>query len=216
MKVAYAIGMGASLAMFSASAWMGCSSNSSTAADAGTDSPSGSSSSGTASNSSSSSSSGGSSSSSSSSGGSTDGGALTFAQVYTDVISPFCADCHGRLPAPDGGIRGGLRVGLLDMSTPDAAFSNLINVRSKGTGSPAAPDAAFCDTLEAGATGSMRVVPGSASQSLLCLKVHGFVVPPPCGAPMPEPTPGPGEIMNGGQDAAFTEVRDWINQGALP
>ena len=75
--------------------------------------------------------------------------------------------------------------------------------------------AVVCDTLESGA-GSIRVVPGDAGASLLGLKLNGFITPPPCGAPMPEPAPGPGEIPDGGQAAAFAEISDWINQGALP
>jgi hypothetical protein len=62
----------------------------------------------------------------------------------------------------------------------------------------------------------VRVVPGDAGASLLYLKMHGFVVPPPCGAPMPETAPGPGEIPDGGQAPAFTEIMNWINQGARP
>jgi hypothetical protein len=208
MKATHAIGIGVTFGMIAVGGWVGCSSSSSTPTSPGDG----------GSSSSSSSSGAASSSSSSSSGGATDAApsALTWTQVYTDVISPYCADCHGRAPAPDGGLRGGIRVGKLDMSSVDAGWASLINIAAQGVGSPAALDASFCDTLEAGAKGSIRVVPGDAGQSLLCLKVHGFDVPPPCGAPMPEPTPGPGEILDGGQDAAFVEVRDWINQGALP
>jgi hypothetical protein len=100
----------------------------------------------------------------------------------------------------------------------DAGWSALVNVQAQGIAVPAVSylDAAVCNTLEAGAVGSMRVVPGDAGVSLLSLKMHGFVVPPSCGAPMPEPAPGPGEIPDGGQDGAFAEIRDWINQGAVP
>jgi hypothetical protein len=141
---------------------------------------------------------------------------LTWTQVYADVIVPHCAGCHA--PNPDGGIaRGGYRFGLLDLSTVDAGFANLINIHAQGTSVPAAGyDAAVvCNTLEAGA-GSIRVVPGDAGASLIDLKLNGFTTAPPCGAPMPEPAPGPGEIPDGGQAAAFAEITAWINQGALP
>jgi hypothetical protein len=229
MRAAHVIGMGASFVMLSAGAWLGCSSDSSSSTDAGSDSTGGSSSSGSSTTDAGSDSTGGSSSSgsgssggSSSSGGSGGGDAaaeaapLTWTQVWADLVSPRCADCHGRLPTAEGGVRGGLRVGHLDLSTIDAGWASLIGVAAAGTGSPAAPDAAFCTTVQAGAAGSVRVVPFDAGASLLFLKVHGFVMPPPCGAAMPEPTPGPGEILDGGQAAAVTEVQNWINQGALP
>jgi mono/diheme cytochrome c family protein len=170
-----------------------------------------------------SSSSGGGSSSSGSGSGSSSGGSdaaaapLTWTKVYADVIAPHCAGCHA--PSLDGGTaRGGFRVGMLDLSTIDAGFANLINIHAQGTSVPATGyDAAVvCDTLEAGAAGSIRVVPGDAGASLIDLKLNGFVTAPPCGAPMPEPAPGPGEIPDGGQAAAFAEITDWINQGALP
>jgi hypothetical protein len=88
---------------------------------------------------------------------------------------------------------------------PLGGYANLINVHAMGTsvGATDWQDAAVCDTLEGG-PGSLRVVPGDAAARLLALKINGFTTPPPCGSPMPEPTPGPGEIDGGGQATAFS------------
>ena len=210
MKAIYGIGVGSIVVALSAATWIGCSSSNATPPGAPTDSGSASSSSSSGS---------GSDSGSGSGGGDAaptpDAAALTWTQVYADVIGPHCSGCHA--PSLDGGVaRGGFRVGMLDMSNVDAGYANLINIHAQGTAVPAIGyDAAVvCDTLDAG-PGSVRVVPGMASSSLLCLKLGGFTTPPPCGAPMPEPAPGPGPI-DGGQAAAFAEVQSWINQGALP
>jgi hypothetical protein len=104
------------------------------------------------------------------------------------------------------------------MSTVDAGWLGL-QMSAQGTAVPAVDwqDAAVCNTLEAGTPGSLRLVPGDAGASLIYLKVHGFDVRPPCGAPMPEPNPGPGEIDSGsGQAGAAAEIMTWINQGARP
>ncbi|HZU82372.1 MAG TPA: hypothetical protein VE987_05630, partial [Polyangiaceae bacterium] len=222
MKTRHAIQAGASFVMISAGVWFGCSSSSNNGPDGGSEggssSSSGSSSGGGSSSGAGSSSGGGSSSGagSSSGGGSSSGSvtdaSVTWGQVYSDVIQKYCAGCHG--PNPDGGpARGGLRVGMLDMTSPEAGLANLIGVAARGTAVPAIGyDAAVvCSTLaEAGAPGSIRVVPGDAGASLLYLKVHGYDAPPPCGAPMPEPAPGPGEIDSGiGQAAAAVEIMNW-------
>jgi hypothetical protein len=225
MKTKHRIALGVTITMVSTGAWFGCSSNSSNGSpDAG----SGSTSSGTTSTSSSSTSTGGgtssSVSSSSSSSGAEGGTSLTWggaSGVYATVIMPHCLPCHtSAVPLADGGTRigGGLRVGMLDMASVDAGYSNLIDMAAMGTSVPATDwmDAAVCNTLEAGAPGHIRVVPGDASTSLIALKVNGFTTRPPCGAPMPEPAPGPGEIDGGGQDTAYMMIRDWINQGAKP
>ncbi|MBV9947726.1 MAG: hypothetical protein JOZ69_12805 [Myxococcales bacterium] len=193
MRAARAIGTVAAVAMMSGAAWIGCSSN------------------------------GNNSNSSNNDGGGPNGGAanaVTWTQVWTDVIDPHCADCHGRMPAADGGLRGGIRVGKLDLSSIDAGYASLVNTAAQGTSVPAVDyqDAAVCNTLQAGSPGSVRVVPGNAGASLLYLKVHGFDAPAPCGAPMPEPRPGPGEIDAGPltQAASAAEIMTWIDQGAKP
>jgi hypothetical protein len=264
MRPLRVIGIGVTATMISAAAWLGCSSDDSTApADAGSDAT-GSSSSGAGGGSSSSSSSSGagssSGSSSSSSGGAVDSGRdatldatvdasveaaieaatgtdaadaatvtdasdagaeaglVTWQQVYGDVITPHCVGCH-EPPVGDAAARGGFAVGHLDMGTVDAGFLNLVSKPPQGTLSPIATDAAVCDTLSVDGgsdSGLLRVTPGDPGLSLLYLKVHGYVVPPPCGAPMPPTVATFTEIPDGGQAAAAAEIRRWIAQGANP
>ena len=75
--------------------------------------------------------------------------AATFTQVYSDIISPICVQCHN----PQG---IGVSMGHLDMSTKAAAFSDLVGVEAMGTG--------------CGGMGT-RVVAGSAGNSILFKKV---------------------------------------------
>jgi hypothetical protein len=136
---------------------------------------------------------------------------VTFAEVWTQVIAVHCVGCHS--PNPDGGTPGGgLRLGLLDMSTPDAGYANLVNQPARGTVS-LVPDAAACDTLaNTGVAGSIRVIPSASGASLLYLKVNGYTTPPPCSLPMP----ANGEIPDGGQAAVVQEIQTWIDEGAHP
>jgi hypothetical protein len=183
-----------------------------------TSTTSGSSSSGSTTSGSTSSSSGsttsGSTSSSSTSTSAGDAGALTFSQVYTDIIAGHCAGCHH--PAVgDAGAGGGFALGKLDMSSVDAGYMNLVGVPAGGTGLPGFEDAGqkVCDTL--GDAGLLRVAPGDAGGSLLCNKVNPAGTPP-CGDPMPLlafPLPSDAGL---GQDAVFQEIKSWINQGAKP
>jgi hypothetical protein len=221
MKRVQALGIGTVVAMISTGAWLGCSSSSSnsssndtndsggvksdaavdtgsTTGDAGIDSGVDG---------------GGVDSGSVDSGGDVEveAGPVTFAEVWTDVVDKHCITCHS--PNPDGGTAGGgLRIGKLDMSTPDAGYANLVNQPAQGIASIVDGGVA-CDTLaEAGVAGSIRVVPGDAGASLLYLKCNGFTTPPPCSSPMP----ANGEIPDGGQAAAVKEIQAWINGGALP
>lgn len=143
---------------------------------------------------------------------------MTFQQVYNDVISQHCIGCH-MPPVGDAGPRGGFAVGHLDMGTVDAGYLNLINQPPQGSGTPIVTDAAVCNTLAADAgsdSGLLRVTPGNPGASLIYAKVHGYVTPPPCGAPMPPTTGTFTEIPDGGQAAAAAEIQQWITGGALP
>jgi len=84
---------------------------------------------------------------------------VTFAKVYTDIISPICVVCHN--PA---GV--GVSVGKLDMSSQATAFSNLVGVAAAGAG---------CSGM------GTRVVAGNAGSSILYQKVTA----PTCGSQMP-------------------------------
>jgi mono/diheme cytochrome c family protein len=205
MKAAHGLGIGVAVTMISAGAWLGCSSSSGTTPvndsgapklDSGTEVDTGPIE-------------GGSSEAGADAAG--EAGPVTWNEVWTDVVDKHCITCHA--PNPDGGTAGGgLRIGLLDMSTPDAGYAALVNQPAQGTAS-IIPDAGACDTLaDAGVAGSIRVVPGDAGASLLYLKVNGFTTPPPCSSPMP----ASGEIPDGGQAAVVQEIKSWINEGALP
>ncbi len=161
----------------------------------------------------------------SSSGGGSDAGdaaaSFTWTQVYADFVGGHCAPCHS--PSPDGGgVHGGFLVGHLDMSSVDAGYANLLNQPPQGMLANLA-DAAIpaCDTLAADAgsdSGILRAIPNDPAHSLICLKVHGFDVTPPCGNPMPitGAIPEGGLPDGGGQEQAFDEIRAWILGGAKP
>lgn len=101
--------------------------------------------------------------------------AVTFTSVYTTIIDRRCTGCHRA-----GG--SGVTVGMLDMSTPAAAFANLVGVNAQGTGAGAS--GVTCASAQ-----RVRVVPGDAAGSLLYHKVHSKLAgtPAPCGSPMPLP-----------------------------
>jgi hypothetical protein len=111
--------------------------------------------------------------------------ASTFTQVYTDIISPICVQCHN----PQG---IGVSSGHLDMSTKSAAFSNLVGVAAMGTG---------CSGM------GTRVVAGNAGDSILFKKVDP-AQPAPCGAKMPL---GLTPLTTAQAD----EIQSWINAGAM-
>jgi hypothetical protein len=113
------------------------------------------------------------------------GSAPTFANVYTDIVEPFCTSCH----APGG------EAPFLDMRTQAAAYMNLVGVKADGP--------------SCGGSSLVRVVAGDAAESLLYEKVSESK--PPCGAQMPLGCSGSGCLSLADQ----REIADWINGGAL-
>jgi hypothetical protein len=109
----------------------------------------------------------------------------TFTQVYTDIISPICVQCHN----PQG---IGVSMGHLDMSTKAVAFSDLVGVAAMGTG--------------CGGMGT-RVVAGNAGDSILFKKVDP-AQPSPCGSKMPLG-------LTPLTEAQANEIESWINAGAM-
>ncbi|QSQ17043.1 hypothetical protein [Myxococcus landrumensis] len=110
----------------------------------------------------------------------------TFTQIYTTLIAARCMPCH----TTPGGI--GVVQGMLDMTTQAAAYVNLVNVPTAGSG---------CAGV------GIRVVPGQPAMSILYQKVN-LVDPAPCGAKMPL----------GGIPLTQAEVdmiASWISAGAL-
>jgi hypothetical protein len=110
----------------------------------------------------------------------------TFTQVYTQVIASSCSPCH---TTPTG---IGVTTGLLDMTSKDAAFANLVNAPAKG---------AAC------AGHGTRVVPGNADMSIMYLKVS-LDDPAPCGAKMPFNLPPLSR-------EATDMIEGWIKAGAM-
>jgi hypothetical protein len=111
--------------------------------------------------------------------------AATFSQVYGDIISPICVQCHN----PNG---IGVSMGHLDMSTKDKAFMDLVGVSAMG--------------IACGGMGT-RVVAGNAGMSILFEKVDPGT-PAPCGAKMPL---GLTPLTTAQAD----EIQSWINGGAM-
>jgi hypothetical protein len=101
----------------------------------------------------------------------------TFTNVYTTIIGQRCTGCHH----PGG---SGVTVGMLDMSTPAAAFANLVGVNAQGTGT--GTSGVTCASVM---PPLVRVASGDANGSLLFNKVHSKLAgtPAPCGSPMPLP-----------------------------
>jgi hypothetical protein len=122
----------------------------------------------------------------------------TFTNVYSKIIGVRCIGCHK--PASSG-----VTIGMLDMSTPDAAYSNLVGVSAQGTG-------AGTSGITCASSGLVRVVPGNAATSLLFNKTHSKLlgVLAPCGSPMPA----------GGTSVPLTAaqvdlISRWIDGGAV-
>ncbi len=147
------------------------------------------------------------------SGGAGSDAAVGFgANVYGSIIATKCLFCHG--PTADGGPGIGIQFGHLDMSTQATAYASLLG---DGGGVPA--DGVACSTL--GASGLLRVAPGSPSTSLLYNKLAsndgdgGSILLPDggplvfCGNPMPEHHPAISAPDLG-------TVNAWILQGATP
>jgi len=123
-----------------------------------------------------------------SSSGNTDTDTVTFAMVYSDIISTTCLPCHAPGMVGDS-------AGALDMSTQALAYSNLQK------------DASGSDCK---ASGLPLVVPGNAAMSLLVEKVESAT--PPCGSQMPfECGSGSTSCLT---TAQIQEIVDWINGGA--
>jgi hypothetical protein len=109
----------------------------------------------------------------------------TFTQVYTDIISPICVQCHN----PQG---IGVTMGKLDMSSKAAAFTDLVGVAAMGTG---------CSG------DGTRVIAGNAANSILFKKIDPNQGSP-CGSKMPLG-------LTPLTEAQATEIESWINAGAM-
>jgi hypothetical protein len=123
----------------------------------------------------------------------------TFTNVYTDIIGVRCIGCHK--PGSSG-----VTVGMLDMSTQAAAYTNLVGVTAKGTG--AGTSGITCASVM---PALVRVTPSDSANSLLYNKVHSKLVATlaPCGSPMPLPATGPSLTA-----AEVDLIAAWINAGA--
>jgi hypothetical protein len=108
-------------------------------------------------------------------------GTPTFTEVYTTVLGPNCASHHA----------AGQVDSFLDLGTQASAYSSLVGVKASGPG--------------CGSSGLTRVVPGSASTSLLYEKVSQST--PSCGSQMPF---GGTPLSSGDQGL----IASWINAGA--
>ncbi len=105
----------------------------------------------------------------------------TFASIYELFLAPSCTSCHGEGPSDRREESG------LDLSTIDIAYEALLG---DATGEACGGDGA-------------RVVPGSASTSLLLDKLGAS---PTCGDPMAGPRGAPSVVADA--------VRTWIDAGA--
>lgn len=124
----------------------------------------------------------------------------TFTNVYQSIIGARCTGCH----RPGG---GGVTVGMLDMSTPAAAYANLVGVNAQGVGGGTSGV-----TCASAMPALVRVVPNDFEASLLFNKVHSKQanVPVRCGSPMPTPANAPSLTA-----AQVDLIRAWIAAGAM-
>jgi|HubBroStandDraft_2_1064218.scaffolds.fasta_scaffold251500_1 hypothetical protein len=141
----------------------------------------------------------------------------TFEDFYEGVIITYkCQNCHvpgkiGVSTTNDAGVP--VKGGELDMSTPEATYMNLVNVKAAGYNS----GVAACVGKD-----FVRVKPNDPAASLIVLKTELAVskkyfdsgaVEPPCGAEMPL-----GCGMTAGLSCLgrmdITTLVDWINNGA--
>jgi len=129
-----------------------------------------------------------SSSTSSSSGGVADAGnegaagGVTFAAVYGNIIMGNCLPCHST--------GGGVKTGMLDMSSQAAAMTNLVGQKA---------------TMAACNGSTMRVVAGNSAMSILYKKISGAT----CGMRMPsggKPALAAADVMT---------IQKWIDNGAM-
>jgi hypothetical protein len=106
----------------------------------------------------------------------------SFAALYDEILVPnHCTGCHGTESA-------------LNLATREDAYAQMVGVEAKSKA---------CSP-----TGTLRVSPGDASESLLIHKLEGHDAEgePVCGKPMPQTEPlDPKEIER---------VRAWIDEGA--
>jgi len=93
------------------------------------------------------------------------------------------------------------------MSTPAAAFANLVGVNAQGVG--AGTSGVTCASVM---PPLVRVTPGDANNSLLFNKVHSKLAgtPAPCGSPMPLPATATPLTQ-----AEVDLISGWITAGAL-
>jgi hypothetical protein len=122
------------------------------------------------------------------SGGSGGSGGTSFSEVYSTIIGSRCVPCHS--------VGVGKISGMLDMSSEDTAYSNLVGVMAAG--------------VSCGKSGLTRVVAGSAQTSLLFDKVNSKLpghVNPACGDPMPDDA----TVLT---QAEVDLIATWINDGA--
>jgi len=124
----------------------------------------------------------------------------TFTSVYSTIIGVRCVGCH----RPGG---GGVTVGMLDMSSPTAAFNNLVGINAQGTG--AGTSGVTCASLMPAA---VRVSAGHSGDSLLYDKVNSkrTATNPRCGSPMPLPATAAPLTQ-----AEVDLIAAWIDAGAL-
>jgi hypothetical protein len=124
----------------------------------------------------------------------------TFTNVYASIIGVRCIGCH----RPGG---SGVTVGLLDMSTPAAAYTNLVGVAGQGIG--AGTSGVTCASVMPALT---RVIPSDSAGSLLFNKTHSKLVGTlaACGSPMP--LPGGAAPLTA---AEVNLIAAWIDAGAL-
>lgn len=124
----------------------------------------------------------------------------TFTNVYASIISQRCIGCH----RPGG---SGVVVGMLDMSTQTAAYSNLVGVNAQGVG--AGTSGVTCASVT---PALVRVTPSSSANSLIFNKTHSKLVGvnAPCGSPMPLPAAAAPLTA-----AEVDLIAAWIDAGAM-
>jgi len=124
----------------------------------------------------------------------------TFTNVYSTILGVRCTGCH----RPGG---GGVTVGMLDLSTAAAAYTNLVGVNASGIG--AGTSGVTCASLN---PAQVRVVANDAAASLLINKLQSKIsgTLANCGSPMPLPATG-APLRQSEVDL----ISAWIGAGAL-
>jgi hypothetical protein len=134
--------------------------------------------------------------------GATGNTTASFASIYDSIISVQCLSCHA-----NSGV--GVSVGMLDMSTPQLAYAQLVGASGAGIaaqGTAAGASNTTCSSV----SGLLRVDPGNAQMSLLWQKVNAKLqgANAPCGNSMP----ASGAALT---QAAVDEIAAWIDAGAV-